>query len=254
MHDRQLCLLPRPACYIKTMPEPVHTPHPEEQHKSHRSGWLRAAVLGVNDGIVSTSSLMLGVLAAGPSHNAVLTAGIAGLAAGALSMAVGEYVSVSSQRDSEKADIAIEERSLAANPKEELQELAAIYTSRGLDQALALQVAQQLHDHDAIKAHARDELGIDGEALANPVQAALTSAVSFSLGAVVPILAALAVTGSKSALTIVLISLLALAISGSIGAYIGGGNRLRAALRVFVGGGVAMAATALIGHLIGGKL
>jgi VIT1/CCC1 family predicted Fe2+/Mn2+ transporter len=236
------------------MPAPVHTPHPEEQHKSHRAGWLRAAVLGVNDGIVSTSSLMLGVLAAGPSHKTVLTAGIAGLVAGALSMAVGEYVSVSSQRDSERADLAIEERSLAANPKEELAELAAIYQDRGLDQKLALQVAQQLHDHDAVAAHARDELGIDREALANPAQAAVASAFSFSVGAFVPIAAALVVTGHKSAATIVIISLVALAISGSIGAFIGGGNRLRAALRVFVGGGVAMAITALIGHLVGGNL
>ena len=229
------------------------TPHPEELHKSHRSGWLRAAVLGVNDGIVSTASLMLGVSAASTSQGAVLTAGIAGLAAGALSMAVGEYVSVSSQRDSERADIAIEVRSLAANPDEELQELALIYEKRGLKPALALQVAQQLHDHDAVGAHVRDELGIDHEALANPSQAALASAVAFSIGSLIPILTT--VTSSmKNIWGIVGASLIALAISGAIGAYIGGGHRVRAALRVLVGGAVAMAITAGIGHFIGASL
>lgn len=230
------------------------TPHPEDQHKSHRSNWLRAAVLGVNDGIVSTSSLMIGVSAASTSRSAVLTAGIAGLAAGALSMAVGEYVSVSSQRDSERADIAIETRSLADNPDEELQELAEIYENRGLKPDLALQVAQQLHDHDAVGAHARDELGIDHEALANPLQASLASAVAFSFGAVVPIMATIFVTGSGHSWSIVVASLVALAISGAIGAYIGGGHKLRAASRVFIGGGLAMAITAFIGHLIGPAL
>ncbi len=229
-------------------------PHPEELHKSHRAGWLRAVVLGVNDGIVSTSSLMLGVSTALTNKSAVLTAGIAGLAAGALSMAVGEYVSVSSQRDSERADIAIELRSLAANPKEELQELALIYEKRGLEPTLARQVAQQLHDHDAIGAHARDELGIDHEALANPMQAALASAAAFSIGAIVPILAIISATGVKSGWSIVGASLVALAVSGAIGAYIGGGHKLRAAARVFVGGGMSMAITALIGHIIGSNL
>src|SRR5690348_17082259 len=138
----------------------IQSPH-QEQHKSHRSNWLRAAVLGVNDGVVSTASLMLGVSAAQASHSTILTAGIAGLAAGALSMAVGEYVSVSSQKDSERADIDIERRSLSANPKEELEELTHIYVHRGLDEKLAKEVAQQLHAHDAEAAHLRDELGID---------------------------------------------------------------------------------------------
>ena len=227
------------------------TPHPEEEHKSHRAGWLRAAVLGVNDGIVSNASLMLGVSTASTDTKAVLTAGIAGLVAGALSMAVGEYVSVSSQRDSEQADIEIERRSLAANPDAELTELAEIYELRGLNPTLALQVAKQLHDHDAVAAHVRDELGIDHEALANPTQAALASAVSFSLGGFVPIAATLIATESASKWAIVISSLVALGISGAVGAYIGGGHRLRAAARVFVGGGVAMAATAFIGHLIG---
>jgi VIT1/CCC1 family predicted Fe2+/Mn2+ transporter len=230
------------------------TPHPHETHKSHRAGWLRAAVLGVNDGIVSTSSLMLGIAAAAGSHNAILTAGIAGLSAGALSMAIGEYVSVSSQRDSERADIAIEERSLAANPDAELEELAAIYERRGLDEKLALEVAVQLHAHNAVAAHARDELGIDHEALARPVQAAVTSAIAFSIGALIPILATVCATSSMTKWAIVIASLLALGISGAIGASLGGGHKVRAAARVFVGGGVAMAITALIGHFIGAAI
>lgn len=225
------------------------SPH-EEQHKSHRAAWLRAAVLGVNDGVVSTSSLMLGVLAASASHSAILTAGIAGLTAGALSMAVGEYVSVSSQRDSEKADIAIEKHSLIDNPDEELAELAWIYEKRGLDADLAQKVAQQLHDHDAVGAHVRDELGIDHEALANPVQAALASAAAFSVGAVVPIIGAM-MSGSDGAILIVSLSLIMLAASGALGAYIGGGHRVIAALRVLLGGSAAMALTAFIGHLVG---
>ncbi len=230
------------------------SPHPEERHKSHRAGWLRAAVLGVNDGIVSTASLMLGVLAAAASDTAILTAGVAGLAAGGLSMAVGEYVSVSSQKDAEKADIAIETRSLVKNPNEELAELALIYEHRGLDRELARKVARQLHDHDAVAAHARDELGIDHEALANPLQAAVASAVAFSLGSLVPIFAAVFSSGRAGAWAIVLASLFALGISGAVGAFIGGGHRLRAASRVFLGGGAAMAITALIGHLIGHNL
>lgn len=223
-------------------------------HKSHRSNWLRAAVLGVNDGIVSTASLMLGVSAASTSKSAVLTAGIAGLAAGALSMAVGEYVSVSSQKDSEKADLDIERRSLHANPKEELSELAHIYIKRGLEPKLAAEVAEQLHEHDALGAHARDELGIDHDDLANPIQASIASAVAFSVGAIIPILATILTPASIHVASIVVSSLIALAISGAIGAYIGGGHRVRAAARVFVGGGLAMAITAGIGHLIGSAL
>lgn len=225
--------------------------HPEEPHKSHRSNWLRAGVLGADDGIVSTASLMLGVLAASSSRTAILTAGIAGLAAGALSMAVGEYVSVSSQRDSERADLAMEKRSLKENPKEELAELAAIYESRGLDKELARQVAEQMHEHDALDAHARDELNLDQEALVSPLQAALASAVAFSVGAAVPILAAFFSKGHADGLVLVVASLTALAITGVIGAYIGGGRRVRAASRVFFGGGAAMAITAFIGHLVG---
>ncbi len=229
-------------------------PHPHETHKSHRAAWLRAAVLGVNDGIVSTSSLMLGVAAASASHSAILTAGVAGLSAGALSMAIGEYVSVSSQRDSERADIAIEERSLAANPEGELKELAHIYEQRGLEPALALQVAEQLHAHNAVGAHARDELGIDHEDLSKPVQAALASALAFSVGAIIPILATILATASSAKPSIVIASLAALAVSGATGAMVGGGHKVLAAARVFVGGGAAMAITALIGHLIGKSL
>jgi len=232
----------------------LKTPH-KETHKSHRAAWLRAAVLGVNDGVVSTASLMVGVSAAAASKSAILTAGIAGLSAGALSMAAGEYVSVSSQRDSERADIAIEERSLAANPEGELAELAWIYEQRGLDPVLAKKVATQLHKHDAVAAHARDELGIDHESLANPMQASVASASSFAFGAIVPILATILFSGGKgSSMAIVIASLIALAISGAIGAAIGGGHRLLAAGRVLVGGGLAMAVTAFIGHLIGASL
>lgn len=232
----------------------IKSPHPEEEHKSHRAGWLRAAVLGADDGIVSTSSLMLGVATARASDQAILVAGVAGLTAGALSMAVGEYVSVSSQKDSERADIDIERRSLRANPKEELEELAHIYVHRGLEPKLAEQVAQQLHEHDAEGAHLRDELGITEKTMANPLQASLASAISFSVGAVVPIVAALFAPQGKGTLGIVIFSLLALAVSGGIGAYLGGGHRIKAASRVFLGGGVAMAITALIGHLIGKSL
>lgn len=227
------------------------SPHPEEEHKSHRSNWLRAGVLGANDGIVSTASLMLGVSAAHASSSTILTAGVAGLTAGALSMAVGEYVSVSSQRDSEQADIGIEQRALQNNPEGELQELANIYVERGLKPDLAQQVAEQLHNHDAVGAHLRDELNIDPDSLANPLQASLASAVSFSVGAVVPIIAALVFPEKLDSWGIVIFSLVALAISGGIGALIGGGHRVRAASRVFFGGGAAMAITALIGHVIG---
>ncbi len=225
--------------------------HPGEPHKSHRANWLRAGVLGVNDGVVSTSSLMLGVLASSASKSVILTAGVAGLVAGALSMAVGEYVSVSSQRDSERSDIAMEKKSLSENPDEELAELVSIYENRGLSRKLALEVAQQLHDHDALDAHARDELGIDHQALANPLQASLASAAAFSVGAIVPILAAVFTNGTAGTYAIVISSLIVLAISGAVGAFIGGGHKLRAAARVFVGGAAAMAITAFIGHLIG---
>lgn len=231
----------------------IGSPHPEEKHKSQRSNWLRAAVLGANDGIVSTSSIMVGVLAAQTSYEVILTTGIASLVAGALSMAAGEYVSVSSQRDSEKADIAIERRALKNNPEGELQELASIYEARGLDKKLALQVAQKLHDHDAVEAHARDELGISVRMQAHPWQAATASAASFAIGSIIPILASIA-TRSNNPWPMIIASLVALAISGSIGAIVGGGSKLVAGLRVLVGGGAAMAITAIVGHLVGTAL
>jgi len=226
------------------------SPHTAE-HKSHRAPWLRAAVLGVNDGIVSTSSLMLGVLAASASKEAILTAGAAGLVAGAISMGVGEYVSVSSQKDSEKADIEIERLSIAANPAEELAELALIYEKRGVEKELAIKVATQLHAHDAVGAHARDELDINQDVLANPAQAALASTVAFSLGAIVPIIAALLSNAQNGVFMIVGFSLVALTISGGIGAYLGGGKKRKAAMRVLIGGAAAMAITYGIGLLIG---
>jgi VIT1/CCC1 family predicted Fe2+/Mn2+ transporter len=228
------------------------SPHPEI-HKSHRAAWLRAAVLGMNDGIVSTSSLMLGVLAASGNQGAVILAGMAGVVAGALSMAAGEYVSVSSQRDSELSDIAIEMRSLTNNPDQELQELAWIYERRGLDAELAKQVAKQLHDHDAVRAHAHHELGIDHDDLAKPAQAAIASGIAFLIGGAVPILAAV-FASNGNVWTITIVSLVALFLSGAIGALIGGGRKVKAALRVFIGGGLAMAVTYGVGHLIGASL
>jgi len=233
------------------MSESETTPHPEEKHRSGRSNWLRAAILGVDDGLVSTSSLMVGVLAAQVDYPILITTGIASLFAGAFSMAAGEYVSVSSQRDAEKADIAIERRALKDNPEGELAELAEIYEQRGLEPELAREVAQKLQDHDAVKAHARDELGITEEKHPNPWQAAFASSLSFALGAAIPIAAAVVGKATGGGMLIVVVTLACLAISGAIGAVIGGGSKVRAALRVFIGGGVAMAVTAFVGHIAG---
>lgn len=226
---------------------PPKSPHSEE-HRSHRSPWLRAAVLGANDGIVSTASIMVGVATATASQTGIITAGIAGLVAGAMSMAAGEYVSVSSQRDSEEADLSIEERSIRENPEAEKQELASIYIRRGLSKKLADQVADELHEHDALVAHARDELGIDNEDMPNPWQAAFASAIAFSAGAVWPIIASLLWHNDWA---IVISAMITLAITGAIGAYVGGGNRLWAAFRVLIGGGLAMLITGVIGHFVG---
>lgn len=222
--------------------------HAAETHRSHRAGWLRAAVLGADDGIVSTASLMIGVAATGASSGAVVTAGTAGLVAGALSMAAGEYVSVSSQRDAEQADEQKERHELAEFPEAELRELTEIWVERGLDPTLAAEVAEQLHRHDALGAHLRDELGLEPDARARPAQAAVTSALAFCLGAVVPLLVGFA---STSAWVLAVIGLAALGVLGVVGAWVGGAEQGRAAARVLVGGGVAMAATALIGSLIG---
>ncbi|MDO9410874.1 VIT family protein [Patulibacter sp.] len=222
-----------------------------ERHLSHRAGWLRAAVLGANDGIVSTSSLVLGVAGSGASSGAVVTAGVAGLVGGALSMAAGEYVSVSSQRDTEAADVRLEQRELRTDPEGELRELARIYEGRGLSADLALQVAQSLTDRDALAAHVRDELGLEEERRARPLQAAWSSAVSFASGAALPLLAAALLTGGARTVTIVAVTLVALAALGTAGARLGGAPVRPATVRVVLWGVVAMAVTSGIGALVG---
>ena len=208
-------------------------------------------MLGADDGIVSTASLMLGVATANSSVHQVLLAGIAGMAAGAMSMAAGEFVSVSSQRDSERADLSRERKELRDDPEGELTELAAIYVSRGVEPKLARQVALQLMRRDALGAHARDELGITEQGRARPVQAAASSAAAFSGGAVLPILATLVAPAAGRVIALVAIAPIALVVLGSLGALAGGADWRRGALRVLLGGGAAMAVTALIGHLIG---
>jgi len=228
----------------------VTGPH-QEHHRLHRSGWLRAAVLGANDGIVSTASLIVGVAAADAARGSILLAGTAGLVAGAVSMAAGEYVSVKSQEDTERADLAMEARALADNREEEEKELAAIYQSRGLDGPLAAEVARQLMEHDALGAHARDEIGITEELGAKPMQAALWSAASFSAGAAVPLLTA---TIGPSHSIIWLVPVLATGLLGALGAVAaatGGARVLRGAARVCFWGTLAMGLTALVGKLFG---
>jgi VIT1/CCC1 family predicted Fe2+/Mn2+ transporter len=223
-----------------------------EVHLSHRAGWLRAAVLGANDGILSTASLVLGVAASGATGSAIVTAGIAGLVAGALSMSAGEYVSVSSQRDAEEADIRLEERGLRRDPEGELRELAGIYEQRGLPPALAAEVAQTLSRGGALAAHARDELGLDAARLARPFQAAWASALSFSAGAALPLLAVAVTPAGSRVVVTVGVTLVALALLGDLGARLGGAPRGRATARVVAWGAVAMAVTAGIGALVGG--
>ncbi|WP_322415380.1 VIT1/CCC1 transporter family protein [Mesorhizobium huakuii] len=222
-----------------------------ENHQVSRIGWLRAAVLGANDGIVSTASLIVGVASAAAPASQVLVAGIAGLVAGAMSMAAGEYVSVSSQSDTENADLARERRELETQPEFEREELAQIYVKRGLATDLARQVADQLMARDALAAHAHDELGISEMTTARPIQAALTSAATFSVGAAMPLLMVLVSPASMLVLAVSLASLLFLALLGAIGAKAGGANILRAMLRVTFWGAFAMALTAGIGALVG---
>lgn len=222
-----------------------------EIHRSHRIGWLRAAVLGANDGIVSTASLIIGVAAADTSHSAVLIAGVAGLVAGAMSMAAGEYVSVSSQADTEQADLTLEQQSLDANYEFEVQELADIYRQRGLDEPLARQVAEQLMAHDALEAHARDEIGISEAFSARPVQAAFSSAATFTIGALLPLLVAWLVPFSWLISAVASSSLVFLATLGGLAAYSGGAPVLKGAWRVTLWGAMAMALTAAVGHLFG---
>lgn len=222
-----------------------------ERHRTAHIGWLRAAVLGANDGLISTASLVVGVAAAGTTRSAVLIAGVAGLVAGAMSMAAGEFVSVSSQADTERADLARERRELATDPSGERDELTGIYVGRGLTPELAAQVTEQLMAHDALGAHARDELGLSEITAARPLQAALASAAAFALGAILPVL--VVVVAPPAALTVLVTgtSLVLLAVLGAVAARIGGASMARGALRVAFWGVLAMGASALVGRAFG---
>lgn len=222
-----------------------------EAHRSHRSAWLRAAVMGANDGIVSTASLVIGVAAAHAARGDILLAGVAGLVAGAMSMAAGEYVSVSSQSDLEKADLELEQRHLDENLEYEQQELAEIYMARGLDTDLAVKVAEQLMAHDALGAHARDELGIFEHVRARPIQAALASAATFCLGGALPILAVLLAADKYLVSGVAIFSLLCLSLLGGIAARAGGASIVTGMTRVTFWGAMAMALTAVVGSLFG---
>lgn len=219
-----------------------------EFHRLQHIGWLRAAVLGANDGIISTASLMMGMVGAQAGSSTVLLTGVAGLVAGALSMAAGEYISVRSQADTEHADLAKEREELATEPEAELRELTEIYVARGLDRDLARQVAVQLTAHDALAAHARDELGIVDFLQARPVQAALASAATFAVGAFIPLLVALLVPMHFVIAAIAGVSLCALALLGGLAAQVGGANQWQGAVRVCVWGAIAMGLTGLAGH------
>lgn len=222
-----------------------------ENHKSNRSGWLRAAVMGANDGIVSTASLVVGIAAANTSHEGIVLAGIAGLVAGAMSMAAGEYVSVSSQADTEKADLELEKKSLEENPEVETEELAQIYQQRGLEPTFAREVAVQLMKHDALGAHARDEIGISETLTAKPIQAALSSALTFTIGAALPVLVAWLTPGDNLIMAVTIASLILLAFLGGLAAYVGGAGLIKGITRVTFWGALAMALTAGVGQLFG---
>ena len=222
-----------------------------EIHRSHRVGWLRAAVLGANDGIVSTASLIIGVAAASTTQENILLAGAAGLVAGAMSMAAGEYVSVSSQSDTEAADLVLEEKSLEENFESEKDELAEIYEGRGLEPVLARQVAGQLMAHDALGAHARDEIGISDSVSAQPIQAAFSSAGTFIVGAALPLMVAWAIPGHQQIPAVAAASLVFLAVLGGIAARAGGASMTVGAIRVTFWGALAMAATAVVGRFFG---
>jgi VIT1/CCC1 family predicted Fe2+/Mn2+ transporter len=222
-----------------------------ERHRTDRIGWLRAAVLGANDGIVSTASLVVGVAASHADRGQVLIAGVAGLVAGALSMAAGEYVSVSSQADTEQADLAREREELATVPAAEEDELTTIYVGRGLEPALARTVAQQLMAKDALKAHARDELGMSDELAARPLQAALASAGSFAVGAALPVVTAMVAPASMLSTVVTVLSLASLAVLGALAARVGGASATVGAARVAFWGALAMSVTAGVGHLFG---
>ncbi|MGB5449792.1 MAG: VIT family protein [Woeseiaceae bacterium] len=223
----------------------------EEHHRAHRVGWLRAAVLGANDGIVSTASLMIGVAAANTAHDNILLAGVAGLVAGAMSMAAGEYVSVSSQSDTENADLELERLSLEENYETERDELAEIYEGRGLEPDLAMRVADQLMAHDALAAHARDEIGISHVVTAQPVQAAFSSAGTFIVGAALPLTVAWAIPGPRLIPAVAASSLVFLALLGGLAARAGGAPIALGSVRVLFWGALAMALTAGVGRLFG---
>jgi VIT1/CCC1 family predicted Fe2+/Mn2+ transporter len=229
------------------MPRNIHV----ERHRTERIGWLRAAVLGANDGIVSTASLIVGVAAASAARSEILVAGVAGLVAGAMSMAAGEFVSVSSQADTERADVARERDELAAQPEFETRELAAIYVARGLTSELATQVAEQLMAHDALEAHTRDELGVSKTLSARPVQAGLTSAVTFAVGAALPLLIALVAPAPRVIPVVAGTALVFLTSLGALSARTGGAPVLKASVRVAFWGALAMGLTAIVGRLFG---
>ncbi len=231
----------------------AHSKH-HERHLIERIGWIRAAVLGANDGILSIASIVSGVAAGGASHGIIALTGLAGLMAGATSMATGEYVSVSSQADMEHAELTREKREILANPTMEQEELAQIYVERGLELSLARQVAEQMMAHDALGAHARDELGISTIATARPLQAAISSALSFSAGAALPLVAALLSPTAAVVWSIPAISLVALMLLGIVSAKIGGVKLQRPTLRVLLWGAFSMATTALVSHYFGGQL
>jgi len=235
-------------------PLPAEHHHHREDHRSDRVGWLRAAVLGANDGIVSTASLIVGMIGSGASETAVRTAGIAGLVAGALSMAVGEYVSVSSQGDVTRADLAMEARALEEQPRAELAELTQIWQSRGLSPALAREVASELTRVDALGAHARDELGLTEVAQARPLQAAWASALAFALGALIPLVVLVLAPDDGRPAVVMAAGVVALAGLGGLAAALGGAPRLRATGRVAVGGAAAMGVTLLVGQAAGAAL
>lgn len=255
--DANGAMLYRPArvaparTVMSTTPSGPLSPVHHERHRTARIGWLRAAVLGANDGIVSTASLVVGVAAADSSHQGVLVAGVAGLVAGALSMAAGEYVSVSSQADTERADLARERRELSTIPGAEEDELAGIYEARGLDSRLARTVAQQLMAHDALGAHMRDELGLSDQNAARPLQAALTSAATFAVGAALPLAVAALAPAARVSLAVAAASLVALAGLGGMAAGAGGASPAIGAGRVALWGALAMAVTAVVGAWFG---
>lgn len=225
--------------------------HPEH-HASHRLGWLRASVLGANDGLLSTASILVGIASASQPNNIILLTGLSALAAGALSMAAGEYVSVASQADTEAADLKLEAEALEDNPDGELAELAAIYRERGLDAELARQVSVALTEHDALEAHARDELGFTEPLRARPVQAAVASALSFVVGGIIPMVAAVATPAAQASITISIASLIGLMLLGFLSAKAGGASPMRSVVRLVLLGAAAMLTTGLIGSAFGG--